>query len=149
MSTHPAPSLTSPAGAASCALQRAGLAAGSGREAAGPREADFLRGGPGRSLDSQISLGRARSLPQPATLNPPTYFLRSRARSYTHTHTHSELPKISNLRPPPELTSFQRFLSWTILGFVRQEKRDGARAGEETGCLLFAVPQRSEERTRA
>lgn len=68
--------------------------------------------------------------PQPTHLLPPLL-----------THTGTGLPKISTLRPPPSRTSFQRFLSWMILGFVRQEKKEGARAGEGDRMLAVRSPE--------
>lgn len=64
--------------------------------AAGALRSAAISSEPPSYLQSRrAALLRARSLPHPVLLNPPTYFLR------LHTHTRAELPKISTLRPPP------------------------------------------------
>lgn len=83
--------------ASSCCLQRAVGGAGSGR--LGLRvllgERRFPPELPSYLQSRRTALQRARSLPHPVLLNPPTYFLR------LHTHTSTELPKFSTLHPPP------------------------------------------------
>lgn len=112
--------------------KRAARAAGPPRRAAiSSRAAQLSPQSPSSSAGSAFS--PPPRTPQPTHLLPPL-----------HTHTSTELPKISTLRPPPSLTSFQHFLSWMILGFVREEKKEGIEGGRETGCLLFVLLKPSE-----
>lgn len=103
--------------------KRAARAAGPPRRAAVSSRAARLSPKPRR--------GSARSACSPPPRTPqPTHRLPP-----LRTHTGTELPKISTPRPPPSPTSFQHFLSWMILGFVRQEKKEGVRAGARDRML--------------
>lgn len=122
-----------------------GQEAGSSGGGSSTESGDFLPNCPVSYLPSRRAARRgARSLPHPGLLHPPTHLLPP-----LRTHSGTELPKISTLRPPPSLTSFQHFLSWMILGFVRQEKKEGVRAGEGQDACFSLRPSRLKARQRA